>query len=157
MSDPAWEMEREVEANVRPEFAWSFRTDVRTWNDPPAEFTLQGAFAPGSLGLTKMPGQDPMRWKIGDVQPGRLFTIEMPMDGAIVVIEWRFEALEEQRTKLIQRVTLSGEQADVYMPAVQAAFGPNLEPGMKRIVAEMEATERLTKAAADRPDGRAQG
>jgi hypothetical protein len=35
MNGPAWEMEREVEANVTPEFAWSLRTDVRTWNDPP--------------------------------------------------------------------------------------------------------------------------
>lgn len=150
MNDAAWQMERTVEANVTPEFAWSYRTDVRTWADPPAQFTLAGPFAVGSQGRTKMPGQDPIRWSIGSVQPGESFTIEMPLEGATLTFEWRFEAIADRRTMLTQRVTLSGENAAAHLEEVRAVFSANLEPGMKRIVAEMEASERIANAAAKR-------
>lgn len=48
MSEVALQLEHSVEADVSPAFAWSFRTDVANWNDPLAEFTLEGPFAAGS-------------------------------------------------------------------------------------------------------------
>ena len=82
-----------VEADVTPAFAWQFRTDVSTWDDPPAVFALEGAFETGSRGTTSLPGQEPLHWSLGEVNPGESFTIEMPLDRALLCFEWRFEEL----------------------------------------------------------------
>jgi len=50
------QLEYSVEADVSPEFAWKFRTDVATWNDPPATFALEGPFETGARGTTILPG-----------------------------------------------------------------------------------------------------
>ena len=57
MDEIAWELEHSVEADVSPSFAWSFRTDIRNWNDPPATFSLDGPFAAGARGTTLLPGR----------------------------------------------------------------------------------------------------
>ena len=38
--------------------AWGYMADVRNWDDPPAEFELDGPFEAGSRGITRMPGQE---------------------------------------------------------------------------------------------------
>jgi len=45
MGEGAWQLEHSVEADVSPGFAWSLWTDVTTWDDRPAQFVLDGAFA----------------------------------------------------------------------------------------------------------------
>src|SRR6266571_2528264 len=66
-------------------------------------------------------GKAPYSW-IRDVKPPRSFVIEMPLDGATLAFEWRFEALSGRSTRLIQRVTLTGRNADAYRHQVEAAF-----------------------------------
>ena len=73
---PAWECQRTVEAAVSVSFAWQYMTNVSNWSDPPAEFELDGPFAAGSRGTTRMPGQPPNTWMIRDVDPGRAYTLE---------------------------------------------------------------------------------
>ena len=136
MSEIVWQIEHTVEAEVSAPFAWGFWSNVSNWNDPAAEFTLDGPFAAGSVGTTRMPGQDPIRWRIQDVVPGTCATIEMELDRAVVAFRWRFEAMSDKRTKLTQRITLEGENAAVYVGHVEAAFG-TLPDGMKRIAAAM--------------------
>ena len=131
-----WQIEHTVEAEVSATFAWSFWSNVSNWNDPPNEFVLDGPFAAGSVGTTRMPGQDPILWRIQDVVPGTGATIEMELDRATVAFRWRFEAMSETRTKLIQRITLEGENAAAYVGHLDAAFG-TLPEGMQRIAAAM--------------------
>jgi hypothetical protein len=71
MKNIAWQLEHSVEADVSLSFAWSWRTDVKKWDDPPAQFQLDGPFASGSWGTTLFPGQEPLRWQIREVRPGR--------------------------------------------------------------------------------------
>ena len=59
MTNVACQLEHSIDVEVSPEFAWSWRTDIRNWDDPPAEFQLEGPFAAGSWGLTILPGQEP--------------------------------------------------------------------------------------------------
>jgi hypothetical protein len=73
---PAWECQQSVDVDVPVSFAWQYMTDVRNWSDPPAEFTLDGPFAVGTQGTTRMPGQGTNVWTIGDVDPGRAYTIQ---------------------------------------------------------------------------------
>src|SRR5215470_5743201 len=139
MNDVAYQVEHSVEAPVSPAFAWDWRTDIKNWDDSPAQFELDGPFAAGSPGTTRLPGQAPLRWQIRDVRPGRSFVIEMPLDRATLSFEWRFDAVSDQRTRLSQRIVLAGDNAAVYAPQVRAAFGSNLPDGMSRIATALAA------------------
>ena len=48
MNDVVYQVEHSVDAPVSPAFAWDCRTDVKNWDDPPAQFQLDGPFAAGS-------------------------------------------------------------------------------------------------------------
>jgi hypothetical protein len=142
MDDVALQLEHSVEADVSPSFAWDFRTDIANWNDPPAQFAIDGPFVARAQGTTTMPGLEPFHWCVREVQPGKSFLIEMPLDHAALCFFWRFDALSERRTKITQRIELSGSNAGAYVGQVQAAFGSNLSAGMQRIAAEMAAAEK---------------
>ena len=150
MSQIALELRYSVEADVSPAFAWRFRTDVANWNDPPARFALDGAFEAGSCGTTLLPGREPLHWRIREVRPGKSFALEMQLEQAILVFEWRFDELPGHRTKLTQEIVLSGDNARAYAAEVEAGFGPNLEDGMRRIAAEMAAAENESKRPGER-------
>jgi hypothetical protein len=149
MSEVALHLSYSVEADVTPAFAWRFRTDVATWNDPPATFALDGPFATGSQGTTLLPGQQPLHWRVGEVKPAESFVLEMPLDRAMLTFEWRFDPLPGPRTKLTQHIVLSGDNAGAYAAHVEAGFGTNLADGMKRLAVEIAAAERnLTRDCA---------
>jgi hypothetical protein len=142
MKDAVWEMTHSVEASVSAEFAWNYWTDggtgVANWDDPPAEFELDGPFAAGGRGRTRIPGSPPIEWLIRDCIAPEGATIEMQLGNATLSFEWRFEAIGAERTRLTQRVALRGEKAGDYVEQVQKAFGVTLEAGMKRIADLLE-------------------
>ena len=144
--ETAWECERSVEADVPVSFAWQFMSDLRNWSDPPAEFSLDGPFADGSTGTTRMPGRPPATWTLRDVKPGRAYTIVGGsfLERAQFMVFWRFDPTPDGRTTLTQRTELRGENAGAYVTDIKAAFEPNLEPGMRRIAGLMEAALRAT-------------
>jgi hypothetical protein len=141
-TDIALVLEHSIEADVSPTFAWNFRTEIANWSDPPATFLLDGPFAEGAQGTTLVPGREALAWWIREVQTGRSFTIEMPLDRATLRFEWHFSPVSQRRTKLTQRIILSGSNVAAYTQQVQTGFGPTLADGMKRIAADMVATER---------------
>jgi hypothetical protein len=138
MSDAPWQLDASAEANATLQFAWNYMTDVSNWDDPPAEFTLEGPFADGSRGSTRMPGQEPRQWVLRDIRPLDSYTVEFPLPGATFSTVWTFEAIDARRTRLTQRLALEGENAAAYAADTQAAFGPTLAPGMRRIAAAIE-------------------
>jgi hypothetical protein len=147
MNDIAYQVGYSVEAQVSPGFAWDWRIDVKNWDDPPAQFQLDCPFATGSWGTTWLPGQEPLRWQIRDVRPGKSFTIEMPLDRATLLFEWRFDALSDRRTRLWQRIVLVGDNGTAYAAQVRAAFGSSLPDGMNRIAAALVAAAASTRGA----------
>ncbi|HEV3216398.1 MAG TPA: hypothetical protein VGZ27_11785 [Vicinamibacterales bacterium] len=142
MNDIACQLEHSVEADVSAAFAWQWRTDVKNWDDPPARFRLDGPFASGSSGTTVLPGQEPLRWHIREVRPGRSFIIEMLLEGAVLSFEWRFAAISGRRTRITQRIVLLGDNATAYAAQVSSQFGLTLADGMKRIADAMTSAER---------------
>jgi uncharacterized protein YndB with AHSA1/START domain len=137
MGTVPWEITHSVETDANPDFAWHYWTNVANWDDPPAEFDLEGPFATGSRGATRLPGQEPLHWVIREVTPPNAATIEMSLDGAALWFEWRFVGLAGGRTQLTQRIVLNGEKADRYLSEVQAAFTANLPAGMNKLAAAM--------------------
>lgn len=150
MTNIACQLEYSVEAEVTPSFAWNWRTDIKNWDDPPAKFQLDGPFAKGSWGTTRLPGQEPMRWRIRDVQPGTSFTIEMLLDRAVLSFEWIFDVMSNRRTRITQRIILSGDNATAYADQVRAGFGSTLAGGMKRIADALVVAERSMEGGNDR-------
>ena len=57
---------------------------------------------------------------------GESFLIEMQLDHATLSFLWRFDGLSERRTKVTQRIELSGSNAGAYARQAQAGFGSNL-------------------------------
>ena len=134
-------LEHSVDVDVSPGFAWRFRTNIENWDDPPASFTLDGPFAAGSRGTTIVPGQDPLHWRIVALRPYEWFLIELPLEGATLTFEWRFEPVSPRRTRLTQSIVLAGENSAAYTEQIKAAFAPSLADGMQRIAANMRAAE----------------
>jgi hypothetical protein len=130
-------------------FAWQWMTDVRNWSDPPAEFTLDGPFALGARGTTRMPGQDANAWTIGAVDPGRAYTIEGGsfLNNATLLSHWHFDPLSPHTTRLTQRLELRGENAAAYINDIRAGFEPNMEPGMRRLAQMMTRAEEASRNA----------
>jgi len=52
--------------------------------------------------------------------------------------------LSARRTRLTQRIALTGDNAAAHVGQVQAGFAANLPEGMKRIARTMEAFHRTT-------------
>lgn len=149
MTNIACQLQHSVEVEVSCSFAWTWRTNVANWDDPPAQFQLHGAFDSGTWGTTKMPGQEPIRWQLREVRPEQFFVIDMSLDGAILAFEWVFEPTAEHRTRITQRIVLSGEHATAYADQVRDGFGSTLAEGMKRIANALVTAER-SKAGGDR-------
>ena len=68
--------------------------------------------------------------------------MEVLLDGAVIAFEWLFDAVSNRRTRITQRIVLSGDNARTYVNQVQAGFGSNLSDGMKRIADTMARAER---------------
>ena len=134
----AWQLEHAVDANASLPFVWAWRADITTWDDPPARFELDGPFVTGAEGKTTLPGQAPLRWVLRDVRPNESFLIEMPLDRAAFLCEWRFDAIDDRRTRLTQRIGVAGENAAAYADQVRTAFGATLVDGMARLVGAIE-------------------
>jgi hypothetical protein len=143
----AWELEHSEETDASQTVAWNFWTNIANWSDPPAEFELDGPFAAGSRGTTRMPGQPLMHWIIRDVEPPHTSTIEGQIaDGAALSSRWLFEAIDDRRTRLTQRLELWGENAAAYVSQVDAAFRPNIAAGMQKIAAGIASYSANQKA-----------
>jgi polyketide cyclase/dehydrase/lipid transport protein len=150
--ESTWTCQQSVDVAVPVTLAWQFMTDVRNWSDPPAEFTLEGPFEPGTRGTTRMPGQPTNAWTIRDVDPGRGYSIvaDSFFENASLIVHWRFEGLPDGRTRLTQRLELCGENAARYIDSIRSAFEPNLEPGMQRIARMMAARARTEAEHTDK-------
>jgi hypothetical protein len=139
MDDVALVLEQSVEVPVSLSFAWRFRTDIATWDDPPARFVLDGPFKDGATGTTIIPNQPPLMWHVRDVRIAEAFTIEMELENAVLRAEWTFEEIADNGTRMTQRLVLAGPNAASYCEQVQSGFGPTLADGMNRIAMQMVA------------------
>jgi hypothetical protein len=124
MDDAQLVLEHSVEVPVTLDFAWRFRTDVTTWDDPPARFVLDGPFMDGATGTTNFPNQPPLKWHVRDVRIAETFTIAMELEGAVLRAEWMFAEVADNGTRMTQRLVLSGPNGASYREQVQSGFAP---------------------------------
>ena len=126
------------------EFAWNFWTNVKNWVfDPDIDSVeMDGPFAAGTRGFTNSKSSGRIEWRIVEARPGKA-VIEFPLSGAVGRFVWTFEQIAGS-TRITQRCTLQGEQADAYAEAVGPGLQTGLSAGMKKVCRTMR--------DADRPD-----
>ena len=142
---PAWQFECFVETDARPEFAWQFWTNVANWRElePGVEFEVDGPFAAGARGVTRMPGQEARHWLIVELDPGRFWSSQMALPGASFFSRMRFEGAGT-RTRITQQLWLQGENAEAYLEGVRL-FETTTPEGLKRIAVVIAAAERAAE------------
>lgn len=130
---PVWEFAHSIMCAVPREFAWSYWTNIANWIDPPAKFEINGPFTNGARLSTILPGQT-YHSTIHNVVAGRSAAIEMELPGATLRFDWTFEDAGAKRTRIAQRVSLSGANAEAFVTEARA-FERNLPGGMARLAA----------------------
>ena len=137
--EPAWQFQHSVDCNAPRHFAWSHWTDIANWNDPPARFHLDGPFDVGSRLTTSLSGQT-VHSLIREVVTGPRTdetVIEMQLPGALLSFQWKFESLSADQTRITQRLTLSGANAQALV--AQASMLEKSTPeGMEKLVQQIE-------------------
>ena len=136
MREPCWKFAHAVDCGVPRAFAWAYWTNVGNWHDPPARFELDGPFAVGTRLTTVLPDQR-LHSMIRETEAGVGALIEMEVLGAVVEFRWRFEEAGEQRTRITQTVSMSGEGAEALLGQAKI-FEANLPNGMSKMSRAME-------------------
>ena len=60
---------------------------MANWDDPPVKLDLDGSFASGSRGTTRLPGQEPLHWFVREVNAPHAATMEMQLEGTTLSFE----------------------------------------------------------------------
>lgn len=141
MDEVYWKFEHSVECNAKKSFAWQFWTDVANWERLEGKavewIRLEGDFTLGASGVTKVPGQDPYHWNIAQFEPQHSATIEMPLDGAVLLNVMKMESIDPQRTKITQQLSLSGVNAANYAEGTQM-FETSVPQGLAKLAKTIE-------------------
>jgi len=136
MREASWEFVHAVECEAPREFAWAYWTNAENWDDPPARFEFDGPFAVGTRLKTILPGQE-LESVIREVVEGRSARIEMDVMSALVAFCWDFEELDRRRTKITQRISLSGAGAEALVEQAKT-LEQSVPQGMQRLAGNIE-------------------
>lgn len=109
---------------------WSLDADVDS-------VELYRPFAAGSRGVTQSKSSGRIEWRIAEIQPGRA-VLEFPAPGALAIFMLTFEQLDG-RTRITQRVSLSGEQAHQYATSIGISLETGIPAGMCKLCQAIEA------------------
>jgi hypothetical protein len=142
--EPAWTYEHSADCQVTVEFAWNFWTNVKNWAlDADVESVeIDGPFAAGARGFTNSKSSGRIEWHLVEVRVGRA-VIEFPLSGAVGRCVWTF-ADTIGYTRITQRWTLEGEQADAYAKVV-AGLEAGIPTGMTKLCRTIEDAARFDK------------
>src|SRR5262249_10096667 len=95
-----------------------------------------GPFAAGSRITTNLPGQI-LHSVIREVTPDAEAIIDLQLPDAVLTFHWKLERLAEDRTRITQRLQLSGANANSFVP--QSGMLEQTTPeGMKKLAAAIE-------------------
>lgn len=109
LSSLAFTFQHTVETSASPQAVWRLYSDVATWPtwDAAVErLTLDGSFEPGAVGTFKLHGQDPLEFRLLEVEPERGFMDETSIPGGVVRFRHRIEALDDGQVRLTHAVEI---------------------------------------------------
>jgi len=139
MTDSVWTFTYSVESNTGRDFSWRYWTDIANWNDPPAQFVLDGPFDVGSKLTTTAPAGT-YHSLIRHVETGAAATIEMQLQDGVLSFHWKFEDVTASRSRITQRLILSA--TDPASIAQARLLEQTVPAGMAKLVADMERAQQ---------------
>jgi Polyketide cyclase / dehydrase and lipid transport len=136
-----WELKHSVIANADRQTVWEFVSNIdnlaRIEGDAVESMTLDGPYQSGSKGTTKIRGQEPIHWRLAEVEPPGRNVTEMELTEAVLRFNWTYEELPDGRTRLSQHIVLEGPGAEAYVPFMEEHFVGNIPKGMERLAKEV--------------------
>ena len=116
-----------IEAGVSAEAIWALYEDVTTWPEWDADaevITRDGPFETGTTGTMTFRGQEPLSYRLANVDPLREFVDETPVGDIVVRVSHRLEEIDPGRLRITYTAELEGpeEQTKVIGPAITSDF-----------------------------------
>lgn len=132
-----WVYEHSVETSVASEALWRLWSDVEewgSWNADIEKIEIRGPFAVGAEITMTPAGQDPVLLRIAELVEGELFVDEARIEGLLLRTTHRLEPLDEQRTRVVYRMEISGRGADEVGPQIGPAITADWPETMASLV-----------------------
>jgi hypothetical protein len=112
---------------VSADAVWSLYEDVSTWpewDDQADWVTRDGPFEADTTGAMKFTGQDPLRYRLAKVDPGREFVDETPVGPLVVRVSHLLGPLGPSRVRITYAAQIDGpeEEANEAGPLITADF-----------------------------------
>ena len=124
------------EAEVSPEALWRHWADMAAWpqwNDGIEAIDVEGPFAVGTTFTMTPPGDQPIRMRLVEIEPGTSFTDEMDAGDFVVRTEHRLEPAAGGLTRIVYRTQITGAAAD----SVGPELGPQITADFPEVVAAL--------------------
>jgi hypothetical protein len=120
-----------IEADVSAEAVWSLYEDLDSWpvwDRDVVRVTREGRFATGATGTLEFRGQDPLRYRLADVEPLRRFVDEVPVGDLLVRVAHELESLPTGSLRLTYTAEIEGpaEQARALGPIITGDFAETM-------------------------------
>jgi hypothetical protein len=103
------------------------------WNDGIETIDVEGPFEIGTTFTMTPPGDEPIRMRLVEIEPGRSFTDEMDAGDFVVRTEHRLESAGAGLTRIIYRTEITGEKADQVGPQL----GPEITADFPDVLAAL--------------------
>ncbi|MFI9816299.1 SRPBCC family protein [Saccharothrix variisporea] len=129
-----YEFEHSVEGSASVEAVWGLWSDVARWTEWDGDLEsieLDGPFDAGTRGRMVMPGQPVIEFVLTEVVPGKGFTDETTVQGAVLRFAHEVEAVGAGRVKVTHRLVVEGAAAEEFGPVV----AEGLPEAVERLVA----------------------
>jgi len=131
-----WEYEHRLETTADPAALWRHWADMATWpqwNDGIESITVDGPFQVGTVFTMTPPGDEPIRMRLAEIEPGKSFTDEMDAGDFVVRTEHRLEPAAAGRTCIVYRTEITGTAAGQVGPEL----GPQITADFPEVVAAL--------------------
>ncbi len=136
-----WEYEHSVETAASAGTVWRHWSDMAAWprwNDGIESIEVDGPFAVGTTFTMTPPGDEPIRMRLAEIEPGTRFTDEMDAGDFVVRTVHRLEPADGH-TRIVYRTEITGPAADEVGhqlgPAITADF-PDVLAALVRLAEE---------------------
>ncbi|MFI5912243.1 SRPBCC family protein [Dactylosporangium sp. NPDC051541] len=120
-----WAYQHSVETTAAPEVLWRHWSAVAQWpewNAGVARISIDGPFEAGTSFTMTPPGEEPLRMRLTEVVPGKLFTDELDAGEFVVRTVHSLEPGAAGTTRVVYRTEISGPAADAVGPQVGPAI-----------------------------------
>ena len=131
-----WEYEYSLETSADRGALWRHWADMAAWpqwNDGIETIDVDGPFAVGTTFVMTPPGDEPIRMRLVEIEPGTSFTDEMDAGDFVVRTEHRVEQAAGGLTRIVYRTQITGEAAGHVGPEL----GPQITADFPEVVAAL--------------------